>query len=130
MGERSTTASLSFFKLDGHLPSVSHHSNQGCRRHNPTQTPIYHNPCLPPKPGNSFSRLLSRFRHNTQAICRCQETTQNADESLPTYSDPFRKAELRSPFRSQLPLDYQSVATLAPLHPSCRACLTILPFIT
>ncbi|KAI1192405.1 hypothetical protein F5X97DRAFT_337585 [Nemania serpens] len=126
MDKRSTKTSLSSLETqveqeerwDGQLPCVSHHSKRGCCQHNPTQSLIFHDPRLPPKPGNRFTRLLSWFWHNIQINCCPEETSQTADEPLFIDVDSEKEAEPTPPFRSELPFDYQSVATLAPVHPS------------
>ncbi|KAI1164325.1 hypothetical protein F5B18DRAFT_615956, partial [Nemania serpens] len=126
MDTRSMKASVSFLETkveqderwDGQLPCVSHHSNRGCSQHNPTQSLIYHNPRLPPKPGNSFTRFLSWFWHNIDGTRCPKETSQTADEPPLIDVDLVKEIKPSPPIRSELPFDYQSVASLAPLHPS------------
>ncbi|KAI0126104.1 hypothetical protein BJ170DRAFT_460087 [Xylariales sp. AK1849] len=106
----------------GQLPCVSCYSHRGCHQHNPTRSPLYRNPRLPPKelppkylppkylppkqPSpkepppkkqhlNRFTRVLSWFCHNCRDAFRPKETAEPKCEPLltDTVSDTATECE-------------------------------------
>lgn len=117
MDDKSTTTSLSSYKTEqdekwcGQLPCVSYNSHKGCHQHNSTRLPIYRNPLLSPKEHalNYFTRFLKSFWLNL-----LNKSWPYGELKAVSVEDP----EPTPPFYTDLPLDCQSIDTLAPMHPT------------
>ncbi|KAI1499109.1 hypothetical protein F5X99DRAFT_411431 [Biscogniauxia marginata] len=132
----------------GQLPCVCHslcvcHSHsvgpfhRGCHRHNPSQSPIYRNPLLPPKaqePG-CFGRIFSWLRDafspeaalgifSSLSVVYSPETaSEHTSEPFLLFSDSWAKEHGPEPeppslFYTELPFDSRSFNTLVPIHPT------------
>lgn len=104
----------------GQPPCVCYYSQQGCHQHNPTQSLIFRNTCLPPKQQqpNFFSRILSSFWNDSWQTASSKETPKTRCEPLLVDVVSSKEPEPLPLFSTELPFDSQSVDTLQPLHPT------------